>query len=305
MSNTIKYIVFIALNIAFTYESNFLTLWGNCTLINHSKSLSNEKLINIIEIEIGKLNQQYKPIAKRPFTIIVTNNNNLNVSSSHWKWSLGITYKNPDKIIIKDLALSKISLQRFVKVMHHELNHIMINRTKNVHTIPRWFKEGFAMKTANEISMYHKLKIASKINNQDLFDLNNYASFINMNRSEFQFAYAISAGSILVLENLYGPNIIETIIQYLSDGYNFNEAFFNSTMITIDDFYTLFYEEIKNNFFWIKLINLPKNLFVIMPFLLIIGFYIKSYKNRKIIKQWELEEKLEKELEKLNNTDIN
>ena len=247
-------------------------------------------------------NWEYNPISKKPFKIIVTNNHNLNVASSHWKWSLGITYRNPDKIIIKDLALSKISLQRFIKVMHHELNHVMINRIKNVNTIPRWFKEGFAMKTANEISMFHKLKIASKINNQDLFNLNNYNNFSNMNKNEFQFAYSISAGSILLLENLYGPNIIETIVQDLISGYNFNQAFLNATLISVDDFNNLFYEEIKNNFFWLKLINLPKNLFVIMPFLLIIGFYIKSYKNRKIMKQWELEEELE---EKLKNIDIN
>tara|TARA_X000001036_G_C20099657_1_gene570652 strand:- start:100 stop:480 length:381 start_codon:yes stop_codon:yes gene_type:complete len=126
-----------------------------------------------------------------------------------------------------------------------------------------------------------------------------------MNKNEFHFAYAISAGSIIVLENLYGPNIIETIVQYLTNGYNFNQAFLNSTLISVDDFYNLFYEEIKNHFFWLKLINLPKNLFVIMPFLLVIGFYIKSYKNRKIMKQWELEEKLEQELEKSNNIDIN
>ena len=266
MSNYIKYIVFIALNIAFTHELTIPTLWGNCTLINHSNSLSNEKLIDIIEIEIRKLNHKYHSISKAPFTIIVTNNNNLNVSSSHWKWSLGITYKNPDKIIIKDLALAKISIQRFAKVMHHELNHVMINRTKYVNTIPRWFKEGLAMKTANEISIYHKLKIASNINNRDLFNLNNYNSFIGMNKNEFQFAYSISAGSILLLENLYGPNIIQTIVQSLINGYNFNQAFLNSTLISIDDFNDLFYQEIKNHFFWLKLINLPKNLFVIMPF---------------------------------------
>ena len=304
MSNPIKYILFIALNIVLTYELTFPTLWGNCTLINNGNSLSNDKIINIIELEIQKLNHQYNPISKRPFTIIVTNNN-LNVLSPHWKWSLGITYRNPDKVIIKDLALSKISLQKFTKVMHHELNHVMINRIKNVHTIPRWFKEGFAMKTSNEISLNHKLQIASKINNQNLFNLKSYNSFRNMNKNEFHFAYAISAGSIIVLENLYGPNIIETIVQYLINGYNFNQAFLNSTLISVDDFYNLFYEEIKNHFFWLKLINLPKNLFVIMPFLLVIGFYIKLYKNRKIMKQWELEEKLEQELEKSNNIDIN
>ena len=37
-----------------------------------------------------------------------------------------------------------------------------MNRLKVVHTVPRWFKEGFAMYYADEISLRHKLNVAEK-----------------------------------------------------------------------------------------------------------------------------------------------
>ena len=119
--------------------------------------------------------------------------------------------------------------------------------------------------------------------------------------SVFNFAYALSSASILLLEKIYGENTIERIISYLIDGKSFQESFYNATGTKIENFNNIFYNEIKNHFFWFKLINLPKNLFAIMPMILIVGFYIKSYKNKKIIKKWELEE----ELENLNDIDIN
>ena len=53
------------------------------------------------------------------------------------------------------------------------------------------------------------------------------------------------------------------------------------------------YETIKDYIFWYKLIGLPNSLFSLMPLLLVIGFYIKSKRNKKIKEQWELEEILE------------
>jgi len=53
-----------------------------------------------------------------------------------------------------------------------------------------------------------------------------------------------------------------------------------------------FYNFIKRDYFWFKLINLPKNIFALMPLLLVIGFYIKSKKNKQIRQQCEIEEQL-------------
>ena len=284
----------------FSNGLSFNTLWGKCTLINQS-ALSSADIINAINQEIQTMYNSYGPIPKNKFSIEIGNNKHMLSKHPHWKWSLGFTYHYPDKIFIKDPALSKIGWGKFKKVIAHELNHIMLNRISRHHKIPRWFKEGVAMKIANEISMYHKLKIASNTNNAMLFNLEEYSEFKDMSKQEFHFAYAISSASIILLEKIYGYNTIDRIIENLINGQTFQESFYNSTGFEITDFYEIFYNETKKHFFWFKFINLPKNLFAIMPLLLIIGFYIKSYKNKKIVEQWELEE----ELENIEDLDIN
>ena len=287
------YIIYIVCSsFIFSNELSFNTLWGQCTLVNKS-SLSSNNIINTIEQEIQKMHQIYGSIRQNNFSIIIDSNQAISSRHPHWKWSLGITYKTPDKIVLKDPALSKISWRKFQQVIAHELNHIMLNRTQHYYTIPRWFKEGFAMKTADEISMYHKLKIASNTNNPILFNLADYSRFTDMNKQEFHFAYALSSASILLLEKIYGDHTCDRIVLNLIEGFSFQESFYNATGFEIENFYKIFYDEIKKNFFWFKFINLPKNLFAIMPLILVVGFYIKSYRNKKIIEQWKLEEELE------------
>ena len=246
---------------------NFDTTWGKCTLLNNGNSISDSELIDIIYNEINALNDLYGIIPKKQFSITITNDNSLRIMSNHWEWSLGITYTKPDRIIIKDPALSKISKTKFIKVIKHELNHLMLNRYKFYYTIPRWFKEGLAMKYADEISLNHKISIAKNLYNKNLFDIDKYKNFNHFNRQEFNFAYSLSGVYILVLEKLYGNNITQFII--------------------------ISYDAIKSHFFWYKLIGLPKNIFSLMPLLLVLGFYIKSKRNKKIREQWELEEKIE------------
>ena len=281
--------IFISKILCMTFE----TSWGECTLINSETAINNIELINTVNLEIETLNSLYGPIPKKNFTITVANNKSLKINNTHWKWSLGITYSNPDRIIIKSPSISKISQARFMQVMKHELNHVMLNRFKFHHTIPRWFKEGFAMKHADEITLNHKISVAKHLHNAELFDINKYNNFHHFNRSEFNFAYSLSSIYILILEKLYGDSINDYIIRDLKNGYKFNTAFYNATGKLIDEFNIISYEYIKSNFFWYKLIQLPKNLFSLMPLLLVIGFYIRSKKNRKIKEQWELEEQLE------------
>ena len=64
---------------------------------------------------------------------------------------------------MKDPSMSHITKNRFKVVLEHELNHIMVNRIDPNRTIPRWFKEGFAMFYSNEISLNHKLDVLNEI----------------------------------------------------------------------------------------------------------------------------------------------
>jgi len=292
--------IFTLFFLSLIFPSSFDTPWGKCTLLNDGNSISDYDLINAINNEINVLNNNYGSTPIKEFSISITNTNNLKIYNNHWKWSLGITYSNPDRIIIKDPSLSKISKIKFFKVLKHELNHLMLNRYKFHDSIPRWFKEGFAMKYADEISLNDKILVSKKLYNENLFNIDRYKSFKNFNRQEFNFAYSISGIYILVLEKIYGYNIIDNIIDNLKNGEKFDVAFYNATGESINKFSLISYKSIKNYFFWYKLIGLPRSLFSMMPLLLVIGFYVKSKKNKKIREQWELEEKLE-DLEKSIN----
>ena len=293
MQKYILYTFFIFLTYVSANEIIIDTSWGKCSLTNNSETISTNDLIPIINSAINTLNLKYGTIPQKKFSIIITKDPSLLTNNKHWKWSSGITFKKPEKIILKDPSLSKISWINFKKVIHHELNHIMVNRFKYSSTIPRWFKEGFAMKTANEISIYHKLKIAANINNEELFNMSKYQIFKMNNKQEFTFAYALSAACITLLEKKFGEKTVLYIIQNLQQGQRFQDAFYNATNISIQDFNNMIYNYIKKNYFWFNLIKLPKNLFAIMPILLIIGFYLKSQKNKRIKEKWKLEEELE------------
>lgn len=279
-------------------STTFQTRWGDCTINNINTSISNQELINQINLNIISLDSIYGNTPKKNFQIIVSSKNLSHIKHNHWKWSLGITYTNPDRVIIKDPGFAKISKKKFNQVLKHELSHIMMNRFNMVQSIPRWFKEGFAMNEANEISLNHKILVAKNIQNNNLFNINKYNNFNNFNRIEFNLAYAISAVSIVAIKKMYGDDIIHEIIYNIKKNHAFNISFLNSTGQSLDQFNNNFYNFIKREYFWFKLINLPKNIFALMPLLLVIGFYIKSKKNKQIKQQWEIEEQLE-DLEQL------
>ena len=297
----ILFSIYIIIHVSSIYSCSFNTPWGTCSLENSGKSISDNELIKIIKSTIIKINSDYGPSAIDSFFVIVTDDHAILKNYHHWDWSLGIAFNNPDKIILKDPSLSKISKRRFNQVVEHELSHIMLNRIKYHYTIPRWFKEGFAMKIANEVTLNHKIKVAQNINNKNLFNISQYNQFSEMKRQEFNFAYALSAVYVLSLEKLYGHDINKNIIYNLKQGQPFDKAFYNATKVSLVDLGDIFYVYIKKNFFWLRLINFPKNILSLMPLLLVIGFFIKSYRNKKIKEQWEFEE----QLEELQNIDKN
>ena len=274
---------------------SFNTDFGVCNLTNYGTTFSESDIQSIIQRKISKLNNEFNPTtSKKSFSFIVDNKQE-KIYNSHWPWSLGITYHKPEKIVIKDPATAHISKMKFEMVVEHELNHLMVNRVNLQHTIPRWFKEGFAMYYSNEISFNHKLRVGQKIYNKELFNLDKLKRFQAKNQQDFNFLYAQSAIYILTIHNLYGDNTLKRIFNNLQAGMTFNESFYNVTLQSVDNFNHIAYNDIKNKYWWFQLISLPNQIFTFLPLLLVIGFIIQSIHNKKIRRQWAIEEELEKE----------
>ena len=80
------------------------------------------------------------------------------------------------------------------------------------------------------------------------------------------------------------------IINDLKNNVNFNQAINNATGNNINTIEKNCIEYINNHYFWLKFINLNDILFSLMPLLLVFGFIIKSYKSKKILQKWKIEE---------------
>ena len=287
-----KILYIVAFNVLFASEQ-FDTPWGKCNLINNQNILSDSIVQKIVLIKINNLNYQFKqPVVKKKFSIII-DDGNTKITHKHWNWSLGITYFYPEKIIIKDPSFAHISLNRFEQVLLHELNHVMMNRADVYKSIPRWFKEGFAMYFADEISLNHKLKISNYLYHEELFNLELLNTFSHFDKHKFNLAYAQSAIYVLSIQQLFGDQTLYHIYDGLYNGNTFEISFYEATAKNVNEFNDLAYTFIKNKYKWYELITLPNQLFAFLPLLLIIGFILRSIKNKKIEEKWKIEEEIE------------
>jgi len=279
----------------------FDTIWGECILTNNNSSITDSNLKKIINTNIIKLNKLHPQILESSFEIIVctaANEEQLHIYNEHWHSSLGITYNKIDKIIVKDPAYAHINSKRFNQVVEHELNHLMINRLGVTQSIPRWFKEGYAMLVANEITLKHKIKVVRNARRGNLFKINELKNFSNLDNQEYLLAYAQSAVFVESLEQIYGAQIFSSIIESLKNNLEFDNAIYKTTSHNYEMIEELIISHIFTKYSWLKLIDFTDILFSLMPLLLVIGFILKSYKTKRIKEKWKIEEELEDLLQK-------
>ncbi len=284
--------LFLSLSSLIICSNTYFSNWGNYSINNQSYSINNQEIINVLENHINHMNSKFYNIRKSPFEIIISNQHNSLSSNKIWDWSLGVTLNN--SIIIKDISKTHISKKRIMQVLRHELNHLYLNRLVNKSYLPRWFEEGFAMYYANENLISNKFILAKNINNQHMFNLeilNN--QFNSHSKKQFNFAYAYSQFLFLDLINNYSEEIIINIILDVKSGYIFDDAFYKNTLLTVSDYNKKASKAIYLKFWWFKFMKLPSLLLILAPLLSIVGFIIVKIKNKKIIKKWDIEEKLD------------
>jgi len=162
------------------------------------------------------------------------------------------------------------------------------------YNIPRWFEEGFSMYYADEFSLSNKLIIANNINDIDMFIIDQLdAKFNSSSKKQFDFAYAYSQMLLNFFIVNYSELILIQIIEDIKLGYTLEDAFYNNTLVTIDNYNTEVFNNIKSNFWWLRLMKFPSLLLILAPLLLIIAFIIVKIKNYNIIQRWKVEEQLE------------
>ena len=291
------YIVIIIILHSVILSNTFWTSIGQCSIQIHEGEVAQiTELINLVKLEAEKLSKKLGEVKPRPFTIYITSNmNEFNKQSMgpSPEWGIAVAKKNPDRIILKDLGIANISFARMKEVIIHELNHIYMFRIPQYRSIPSWFKEGMAMQSANEFSLLHKIKISQSIWKRKLIPLLRLQNISQYKYDKVKLAYGESAAAMEAMEYYYGKNIKINLLEKMKSGDTFPEAFKKNSGDTINDFQIKFVTYLEENYRWIFLFSSTRYIYIILPFILIVGFIYYRYKRRLIIAKWEIEEQLE------------
>ncbi len=290
-------LLFILL-ISLSWTSVFDTNWGPCTLEIYGGKIENIDAVKNIILEQTKLMvDDWGEVQKRPFSVYITASEADFFKKAKGpipEWGIAVAKKNPDRIIIQAPHVSGISFSRLLEVVIHELNHVFLNRIKFNHTFPSWYKEGMAMRQADEFSFKHRLEISKAKWNNRLHYFNDLESFNRVKKSNSTLAYAQSAAMVYALEYYYGNDIHNNIISTMQQGTPFWKTLESITSHDRTDVQINMEIFIEDNYNWMFLANASKLIFIFLPIILVGGFIYKRQRNKKILKRWEIEEELEK-----------
>ena len=295
-----QFIIFLS----FLLSVEFETKLGKCNLVFDEKFNSNiQDYIYFIQNDLNNLVNEFGEVKKFPFEIYITNNFDKFKKLAKGptpEWGVGIAKKNPSRIVIKGTQLGKITYNRLNEILRHELNHIYLFRTPNYYILPKWFVEGFASYWADELTITKKIQISSALWEKRQFALEGLKSFNSFHRIHANLAYAQSAVAIQTIIHFYGKDKLVEIIHNNSENKNFDNHFKAITLESPLELTYKYEDYLNKNFKWMFLLKSSNILFISLPLILVIGYFIKRRKNKIILEKWE-----EEELEIESNEKIN
>ena len=282
---------------------------GQSTLGEFNLLLSSEKKvlknlsINTIKSHTANLFSTYGYVDTLSFLVYITDKDDQFkslTSKNIPEWAVGVAKGN--KIVIKSPTQKSRTYDSFNKTLKHEITHIYLSQINN--RFPSWFNEGFAMYTADQFDISRKINISWNLLFKTIVNLNQLKSFLSASKTQAYLYYSQSAASIDAMIFYYGDDILDNILFYAKQDKDFNQAFLKATGgDTIDDFSVKYISYLNNHFRFLFIYQFQKIVFFLIPFLLLLVWFYKKKRIKKLMKLWKIEEELE-DLKERENEEI-
>ena len=288
------YSYFILLSFSYSFEESFNTEIGQCHLkIENSKY--DLGLKRKIKLSAEILTKNFGPVSKNIYYINIINNKK--EVKRFPDWASGIAIRN--KVFILRNKLSDV-------IVNHELCHIYQHKIKNSNTLPSWFKEGMAMHFSKDFFNQEAITLSESILLDYVIELDQLHNISKLKDiKNIKVAYQESLYAYQKIISDYSSTAIKNIFLQMNNNIPFDIAFKNILGIELNNFELQIDEKIKESTFTSILFNLPSILIFISSIIITIIFIYIRVRNKRTIKRWEIEEKLELLDEDNNSNDNN
>jgi hypothetical protein len=205
-------------------------------------------------------------------------------------WGIGCAIPSQNLIVLKS-PLHFDYHRPLSELVTHELAHIFLGDLAKGVAIPRWLDEGFAMHQSQEWQMGQDISVARALLTGSLLRLSQIESVNAFRESKAQLAYTESFLAVSYLAAEYGEEVIKELVDHLASGTSIDLAFLKTIGSNYLTFQLEFDQYIKSKYNWISFFGDTYFLWVGLAFLIIFLYLTKKRHTKKILKEWELEER--------------
>ncbi len=209
-------------------------------------------------------------------------------------WAAGCAYPLQARIVILDPKFTenrRLNLSRLIK---HEIVHVIFGLYvgENMKNVPRWFNEGVAMYISDDWGYLNYWAMLTGTLSNSLIPLYEISSDFPEKANMAQLAYSQSYSVVAFMVKRYGISAFRECINLISKGRPFDEAFASVTGADLGWMESRWIKDLKKRYKWFSLASSWVILWGTVVLIAFIAYTRRKIKNRRIIKQWEMEEEL-------------
>lgn len=205
-------------------------------------------------------------------------------------WTAAVTIFPKNIIILKCPTTTNSTLRQFRTTVEHEFTHLYQSMIVPLNITPTWFNEGLAIYFSQPYDVGSRVLLSRALLQKRLIPLQKLSDFLKYNHLQAELAYAESASLIEYFTQVYGTGILAEIFHDLRNTKDFSTTLQNLLDSDLESLEWRWRNYITRRYRWIFLLDSHYLIWLIIPILVIIVYFIKGHRNKRIIQQWNREE---------------
>ncbi|HID95093.1 MAG TPA: hypothetical protein EYP53_03425 [Candidatus Latescibacteria bacterium] len=200
-------------------------------------------------------------------------------------WGVGCALPERRVIILRHGGKVKLN-----ELVLHELSHILLWQATGGGRVPHWFNEGVAVWQSREWRMGQSITMAKAVLLKQVIPLHEIDSMLSFSSSRAYLAYTESFLALVYLFEIGGRGVLQRIAERMLEGQDFDHALYEASGYLRDEFEKSWEGYVRRKYNPISILLDSFNLWLAIFALFLIVYFIKRWRMKKILVQWEMEE---------------
>ena len=202
------------------------------------------------------------------------------------KWAIGLSLSDEQTVVVAhDTELPGATRPELSSTYVHELAHVAIDLARDGEPVPRWFNEGFALWVAEEWTTQRNRTLSRAASTDSLMSLDELTDSFPAHHQVASLAYAQSYHLVRRIGREYGTGSYAAILERVSEGMPFDEAFREVTEVRLGAFEHRWREELTEGSSWWTIVIEDGFVFFGGAFVFILAYWIVRRRRRREYEQ--------------------